>query len=626
MITSNRTPKTLRLALWLTVLPFAVATPPVSAQESPAATQAQGAAVFHYAGEAGRGEFSVSEIEKFIQAAPSGRHYVWQSGWADWKPWTDVDEFKQAVSAKSEQPAVAAKAEEAAAETAPVSEETVAADEASEPAAEPAAGTASAPETEDAAPVEAQTVATTGQPTRAQMEERRARRERMAGRQGPRRHAEPPGGRGSGMVAYRYGADGEIQERSMKQVVESVAAEPDGPHQIRNPESGAWDSAMSVPRIARAVKQGPGSARGKDRTVAEQAAAKAAKAAEAERPSAAPEKRERPAAAAARGPGQARIGTELQSGFGLGLTEGDGLDSGFELYRARTELRSRPAKQVDARLVLELVPNEDLDAGDAWRLQPEHASVGFRFGDESTHGVRLGVQNTVFGAGERYRGYKSYFFSGGDGYQDFATRFGLVAEEDIGVTYTARLMDGLRLDVQAMNGEGLVAFDTDGYKSGVARLTVDMVEGLVFSASGLYAMHDDEALRTLAHFGIEGKVGTSRVLIEGIAGQDGTTSDLTTDIGFSVSAAHDLEVTSDRIHHLTFLGRYMLYDPAVPLGEGAPDAESVMGLSTWAYWKAERKSDPGQLLGTGIAVERLIPQNLDQPVETRLSFETAWKR
>jgi len=167
-----------------------------------------------------------------------------------------------------------------------------------------------------------------------------------------------------------------------------------------------------------------------------------------------------------------------------------------------------------------------------------------------------------------------------------------------------------------------MAVENDDYKSGVARVSLDLIDGIHLLASGLYAMHGEESLRTLGHLGIEGSFGSSRFLLEGLAGQDGTLSDLTTDMGFGISAAHDLKLESDRFDHLTFLGRYMLYDPSTPLAEGYPDAGSVIGAAAWAYWK----TDESHNFGTGLSYEQVVPQNLDLSVEHAITLETAWRR
>jgi len=62
-----------------------------------------GASSYHYSGDGGQSEKSLAEVVAAVSANPGGKHHVWQTGWAGWKPAADVPEI-QAELAKSAGP------------------------------------------------------------------------------------------------------------------------------------------------------------------------------------------------------------------------------------------------------------------------------------------------------------------------------------------------------------------------------------------------------------------------------------------------------------------------------------------------------------------------------------------
>jgi membrane protease subunit (stomatin/prohibitin family) len=67
-------------------------------QQAPAAAPPPPpAAVLHYNGSAGQGQFSPQEIAEKIAANRTGNHNIWAQGWSGWKAWTDVPEVASLV-------------------------------------------------------------------------------------------------------------------------------------------------------------------------------------------------------------------------------------------------------------------------------------------------------------------------------------------------------------------------------------------------------------------------------------------------------------------------------------------------------------------------------------------------
>lgn len=67
---------------------------PAFAQAAPVA---QGE-TFHYRGPSAQGTYGAEQIATFVQADPSGTHWVWQEGWASWKPAGQVDAIARAMA------------------------------------------------------------------------------------------------------------------------------------------------------------------------------------------------------------------------------------------------------------------------------------------------------------------------------------------------------------------------------------------------------------------------------------------------------------------------------------------------------------------------------------------------
>jgi membrane protease subunit (stomatin/prohibitin family) len=73
---------------------------PAAAPAAPAAAvppPPPAAATFHYNGTGGSGQFNAQHIAQLVAANRGGAHNVWQAGWADWKPWSDVTQIASLV-------------------------------------------------------------------------------------------------------------------------------------------------------------------------------------------------------------------------------------------------------------------------------------------------------------------------------------------------------------------------------------------------------------------------------------------------------------------------------------------------------------------------------------------------
>jgi len=275
----------------------------------------------------------------------------------------------------------------------------------------------------------------------------------------------------------------------------------------------------------------------------------------------------------------------------------------FEAPRVHLSARAEVADRITAFTILDFAQNSALstyavdgaeegasvaveDYPHGWRVLVKALNATIRFGPGDAHRLRVGKGRTIFGIVDDYDGPDRYFLGGTTVMRDLAWRAGLVYRGDQGLVYTFAPTEAFSAQAMVANGTGGLSAEENRAKDGVTRLRWRPAPGVSLIASGQIG-REGEALDTdkrLVCAAAEVGGRSARVIAEGIWGQVGEVGAPTPQGGFLVAAAQELPLGAARLDHLTFVQRYLAFDP--DLEAPAEDRWSSAAGGIWLHWAA----------------------------------------
>jgi len=289
---------------------------------------------------------------------------------------------------------------------------------------------------------------------------------------------------------------------------------------------------------------------------------------------------------------------------GLQGTWVEGLDNptpAFEVPRAHLSARAEIGDRIDAFTIVDFaqglttstyavdgveesatVTVDDYPSG--WRSFVKALNVTIGLDPRAVHRLRVGKGRTIFGLVDSLDGVDRYFLGGTTVMRDLAWRARLIARGDQGLVYTYAPSSAFSAQAMVANGTGGVLAEDNWGKDGVARLRWRPVEGLSLTASGQVGRQGEELENERRLTAASAEVGgrRARLIAEGLWGQVGEVGAPTPVGGFLVAAAQELPLGAARLDHLTFVQRYLAYDP--DLEAPADDRWSSAAAGIWLHW------------------------------------------
>jgi hypothetical protein len=593
----------------LVAFSLAFAAPPVP--PAPTTAPAPVAATWHYRGPGREGEYAAAEIAAYVSANPSAKHYVWQSGWTDWREWYQVPDIARLVTQAPKVQTWSYVGNGGATETLTTKE--VVARIQADPQARHLiwrAGMAGWAQADSVPEIRQVLPAATGTfPPPAPGESRDAPPPLpSAVRTNP--YSSPSG-------ADPYGpAPSNPYGPPSGQYRPPPPSDADAPPEGPPPVPGGRTGRETPPP----PDQPPG---GRD-------------------PNRAPDG---PPVSVRPHP-LPQLQTELGGDFRFDLAFDDLQDMGdeedpalpgFRVSRGRANLGSTLGDGWKARFSLDVhqtaatteYPQTDgstftvTDYPDGWTLVGHEAWLQWEGKSGATkHHIRAGVQEPTFGLVDRYDRPDGYYLGGTSAFVEIERRAGLVPFEDAGVAYGA-VGPAFALDIQVLNGGG--ALETNAGKDYLARVSVSPIRWFNVAASGLYGQRSINGDASLAEAAgaIELRGRNERLIAEVVGGRSTEKGADGKNIGWTAAGACDLHPKVQAIDRVTVVVGSSGIDPKiadVPADEAYPDSWLTVSGAVQVYWHTLI----GRSILTGVNYEYYRPENIEIPIGHSVVAQAAW--
>lgn len=335
------------------------------------------------------------------------------------------------------------------------------------------------------------------------------------------------------------------------------------------------------------------------------------------------------------GPMRFKAGGEVRTSFAvndIGVPD-EAPAIGLEMNRLRPYVKGELGEHWSTKISLDVKQGSVSVAEDgsvtrptSWGVVAHDAYVQGAFTTgKLEHALRVGAQETTFGARDYFDKYDGYYV-GGHGYKDLPRLFGTMYGEDLGVSWHTGMGDTFGVDLQLTNGEGVESPDSDGALDFMARVEARPVKYVGVWGSFMTGGRETEAgiaSLTLADVGLEGRYDADsglgvRAYGELLIGALGNAEFNYPIFGALGAVALDVPM-SGVVDHLGIVGRYAGYDPVK--GNELPDGTYSAAGAANLFWDAGEKN----IAMTGLQWEMTIPQLVDLPITNDLTLQFAAK-